>query len=68
MVDVLEPKRFITDHRKVPVNFPTHLHSVEFWGALGRVVATFGFLEQTLGKAIFSFTATREIPDDEPRC
>jgi hypothetical protein len=32
---------------------------------LGRTVATFGFLEETLGKAIFSFTATREIPEDQ---
>jgi hypothetical protein len=32
---------------------------------LGRAVATFGFLEETLGKAIFSFTGTREIPADQ---
>ena len=29
-----------------------------FWESLGRAVATFGFLEEALGKAIFSFTAT----------
>jgi hypothetical protein len=28
-------------------------------------VATFGFLEETLGKAIFSFTATRDYPEEE---
>ena len=47
------------------MQFPTHLHPAEFWEALGRVVATFGFLEETLGKAIFSFTATREYPEEE---
>jgi hypothetical protein len=65
MSDKLEPKRFIVDHHNLPAGFPTHLHSEEFWGVLGRVVATFGLLEETLGKAIFSFTATREIPDNE---
>lgn len=65
MADELEPKRFIVDHRNLPADFPTHRHSDEFWESLGRTVATFGFLEETLGKAIFSFTATREIPDDE---
>jgi len=47
------------------MGYPTHLHSAEFWEALGRTIATFGFLEETLGKAIFSFTATRQIPEDE---
>jgi len=60
-----KPKRYIVDSRNLPENFPTHKHSGEFWGALGRTVATFGFLEETLGKAIFSFTATREIPEEE---
>jgi hypothetical protein len=65
MADELGPKRFIVDHRNLPEDFPTHRHSDEFWSALGRAVATFGFLEEALGKAIFSFTATREIPDDK---
>lgn len=65
MATVDEPKRYIIDYRNMPENFPTHRHSGEFWEALGRTVATFGFLEETLGKAIFSFTATREIPEDE---
>lgn len=58
-------KRFIIDNRKLPESFPTHRHGGEFWEALGRTVATYGFLEETLGKAIFSFTATREIPDEQ---
>lgn len=60
-----EQRRFTVDVAKLPTNFPTHAHSAPFWEALGRVVATFGFLEETLGKAIFSFTATREYPEDE---
>jgi hypothetical protein len=60
-----EPTRYIVDRQNLPENFPTHLHSSEFWEALGRLVATFGFLEEALGKAIFSFTGTREIPEDQ---
>jgi hypothetical protein len=60
-----EPKRHIVDFKNLPENFPTHRHSDKLWEALGRTVATFGFLEETLGKAMFSFTATREIPEDE---
>jgi len=58
-------KRFVVDVAGLPEGFPTHLHSFEFWAELGQVVATFGFLEETLGKAIFSFTGTREYPDAE---
>lgn len=32
---------------------------MEFWENLGRAVATFGFLERVLGKAIFVFIGTR---------
>ena len=60
-----EPKRFTVDVQKLPMDFPTHKHAPEFWEALGRTVATFGFLVETLGKAIFSFTATRHIPSRE---
>ena len=58
-------KRAIINLASLPKDFPTHRHSVEFWTALGRTVATFGFLEEVLGKAIFSFTATRKIPKDQ---
>jgi hypothetical protein len=53
----------IIDIDKLPPNFPTHAHTAEFWEALGRTIGTFGFLEQTLGKAIFAYTGMREIPD-----
>lgn len=60
-----QPKRYIVDIDNLPARFPTHTHSAEFWEVLGRTVGTFGFLEETLGKAIFSFTATRKIPEEE---
>ena len=45
--------------------FPTHKHDAAFWEGLGRAVATFGFLEEVLGKAIFAFTATRPYDEAE---
>jgi hypothetical protein len=63
--DESEPARFIVDYENLPTNFPTHRHSSEFWEALGRTVATFGFLEETLGKAIYAFGATRIVSRDE---
>ncbi len=45
--------------------FPTHRQSSEFWENLGRAIATFGFLEEVLGKAIFVITATRKYPENE---
>ncbi|MXX88687.1 MAG: hypothetical protein F4213_03185 [Boseongicola sp. SB0677_bin_26] len=49
----------------LPIGFPTHCHSPAFWEQLGRTVATFGFLEEILGKAVFSFTATRRYEQAE---
>jgi hypothetical protein len=60
-----KPRRYTVNVQELPTNFPTHRHTSEFWEALGRTVATFGFLEEVLGKAIFSFTATRRIPPNE---
>jgi hypothetical protein len=64
LIAASEPKRFVVDVRQLPRNFPTHKHADKFWEALGRTVATFGFLEETLGKAIFSFMATRRIDNN----
>ena len=50
---------------KMPVQFPTNGHDPSFWESLGRAVATFGFLEEVLGKAIFSFTAMRPYEPSE---
>jgi len=73
--DVDEPKaeaapsterRFsIIDRAALPATFPTHGHPPAFWEQLGRTVATFGFLEETLGKAIFAFTATTEYSEED---
>jgi hypothetical protein len=60
-----EPKNWVVNIEELPTGFPTHKHPSEFWEALGRTVATFGFLEETLGKAIFAFTATRRVPPNE---
>ncbi|HSB94953.1 MAG TPA: hypothetical protein VLC91_00790, partial [Spongiibacteraceae bacterium] len=49
----------------LPGQFPTHKHEPAFWEALGRAVATFGFLEDVLCKAIFAFTATTHYEEDE---
>ncbi len=57
--------RYVVDKSQLPEHYPTHLHEARFWEALGRTVATFGFLEETLGKAIFSFTATKSYSEEE---
>lgn len=52
------------DRDTLPLGFPTHKHSSEFWEALGRVVGTYGFLEEVLGRAIFALTATKEVSEE----
>lgn len=49
----------------LPEMYPTHRHEPAFWESLGRVVATYGFLEETLGKAIFAFTASKPYSEQE---
>ena len=53
------------DQNALPENFPTHRHETYFWECLGRTVATFGFLEYILTKAIFAFTATTKYSEEE---
>lgn len=65
MSDEEQLKQFVVDRHGLPEQYPTNRHRPEFWEALGRCVATFGFLEETLAKAIFSFTATRPYREDE---
>lgn len=60
-----EDKSFVVDLNKLPSMFPTHLHCSVFWEKLGRAIATFGFLEEVLGKAIFAFTATTRHNENE---
>jgi hypothetical protein len=56
----IKPKGHVVAMDRLPKQFPTHKHQAGFWESLGRAVATFGFLEEILGKAIFAFTATRQ--------
>ncbi|MGB3469426.1 MAG: hypothetical protein WBA51_01220 [Erythrobacter sp.] len=58
------PAGYIADVSSLPVDFPTHLHDPEVWEELGRTIATFGFLEETLGNAIFAFSATTEYSEE----
>jgi hypothetical protein len=51
---------------QMPPGFPTQAHAPAFWEALGRAVGTFGFLEETLGKAIFAWTAMTRITEKAP--
>lgn len=61
--DTREPH--LIDISNLPASFPTHRHAAAFWENIGRTVATFGFLEEVLGKAIFAFTATTRYPESE---
>ena len=54
-----------TQWAELPELFHTHRHDAKFWEELGRTVATFGFLEEILGKAIFAHTATCHYGEDE---
>ena len=56
---------YIVDKKALPEKFPTHKHESEFWESLGRTIATFGFIEEVLSKAVFSFTATRPYNENE---
>lgn len=55
----------VIDRARLPASYPTHAHDPEFWLALGRAVGTFGFLEETLLKAIFALTATTPIGEKD---
>ena len=56
---------YVVDQNALPDKFPTHAHDAAFWESLGRTIATFGFLEEVLSKAIFAFTATRPYEEHE---
>ena len=65
-MDEEEPvNRTIIDRDNLAPMFPTHRHEPQFWEHLGRTIATYGFLEEVLGKAIFAFTATRRYSPEE---
>ena len=60
-----KPTQYQVNQDGLPDKFPTHGHEATFWESLGRAVATFGFLEEILGKAIFAFIATRAYEEYE---
>ncbi len=60
-----EKQGFVVDSGNLPPLFPTHRHAPRFWEQLGRAVATYGHLEEVLGKAIFALTATRRYDESE---
>jgi len=60
-----ETKGLTVNSAALPEKYPTHMHEPYFWESLGRAVATFALLEETLGKAIFSFTATKPYEEEE---
>jgi hypothetical protein len=60
-----DKKKYYYRSKDLPENFLTHRHEPLFCEYLGRTVATFGFLEEMLGKAIFSFTAMTPYSDLE---
>jgi uncharacterized protein (DUF2336 family) len=49
----------------LPKQFPTHMQEGAFWESLGRAVATFGFLEEVLGRR--SSRSPRHDPMTRPR-
>jgi uncharacterized protein (DUF2132 family) len=59
------PTRSVVNQNALPENYPTHLHEAYFWECLGRTVATFGFLEEVLTKAVFAFSATTKYSEEE---
>jgi hypothetical protein len=60
-----EKQGFVVNLDGLPPLFPTHRHSASFWEHLGRAVATFGHLEEVLGKAIFALTGTVRYDESE---
>ena len=55
----------IVQRSALPLHFPTNRHAPQFWESIGRAIATFGFLEDTLCKAIFALSATTLYSEDE---
>ncbi|MFL6846338.1 MAG: hypothetical protein ACJ8ER_15835 [Allosphingosinicella sp.] len=61
------PKGHVIDRDKLHADFPTQFHDAAFCEELGRTVATFGFIEEMLGKAIYALTGAREFdPEGDP--
>lgn len=55
----------VIDLDHLTARFPTHRHDARFWESLGRAVATFGFLEEILGKGDLRVYPTRLYSEQE---
>ncbi|PTD22483.1 hypothetical protein [Sphingomonas fennica] len=67
MPEIDGQKGYIIDRDKLHANYPTQFHDAAFCEELGRTVATFGFIEEMLGKAIFALTGAKEFdPQGDP--
>ncbi len=60
-----DSSRWIVDVNGLPALFPTNQIDATFWESLGRTVATFGYLEHVMGRAIFALTATKPYKASE---
>ena len=49
----------VIDRDRLPENWPTHRGSPELWEELGRAIASFSHLEDTLARAYFGLTGTK---------
>ena len=65
MSDTADGKGACVDYQALPANYPTHRHSAEFWESLGRAVATFGFLEEIMGKAILAYSGRHALSQED---
>lgn len=58
---------FHINREKLDPNYPTHVLGTEFCEELGRTVATFGFIEDMLRKAIYGLTGAKQFdPEGDP--
>lgn len=60
-----ESTGYVINSAGLPTGYPTHAHDPAFWEMLGRAVATFGYLEEVLLRAIFALTATNHHEESE---
>lgn len=65
MNDTNALRTWIVDVDRLPAQFPTNQMDNAFWESLGRTVATFGYLESILGRAVFALTATTPYKNSE---
>ena len=55
----------IVDRERLPLDCPTNKGSRDLWEELGRTVASFGFLEDTLARTHLAITESRECNQDK---